>query len=257
MTDTTSGAPAADPNTPAAGAPAADPAPAPVIDPKLSAEPAPANPQAAAADPAGEAETVSYDKTGDVGLDMALDFVGKLGIKSDHPAMAATATGDFSLIKAHLASMGDKAQGWEQFVALAEASYTRQTQEAETQAKAISAAVVAVAGTPEAWAAIKDWASKNATADEKSAINAMFDAGPVQARAAAIMLRDLHAKAAGTTVNPKSAVRKDASADTVTTGALNQREYAAEVRKLHAKLGTRMEQSQEYAALRQRFAQSR
>lgn len=226
------------------------PANTPVVDPKLTDTPAqtpttPAAPTAPAA--------VAYDQTGDVGLDMALDFVGKLGIAKDHPAMAATATGDFSLIKAHLAQMGDKARGWEQFVALAEQSYTRQTAAVAETAKQVSAAVVAVAGSQESWDAIKSWASQNATPEEKAGINAMFDAGPMQARAAAVMLKGLYEKAAGTIVNPKSAVRPDASSGAnPTAGPLSRKDYAAEVRKLHAKLGNRMEGSAEYRALQQR-----
>lgn len=236
-------------NTPPAGnEPPAAP-PAPVVDVNLDTPPA-NDPPAADPPPA----TVDYEPTGDVGLDVALAFVGKLGIGRDHPAMQATATGDFGLIKAHLATMGDKATGWEQMVALAEASYDRQTKAtAETQ-KAVSAAVIAVAGSAETWNAVKAWASANADPDEKQMVNAMFNAGPVQARAAAMMLMDAYTKASGTVVAPKSAVRSDASTSAApTNGPLDAKGYAAAARALHAKLGTRMEGSAEYAALRQRF----
>lgn len=249
-----------DTQTPAPGvetpAPAAAPAPAPVVETTLGDPAAPAATPATPEAPApATGETVAYDPTGDVGLDIALGFVGKLGIAADHPAMQATATGDFSLIKAHLATMGDKAQGWEQMVALAEASFTRTSAAAaDTKAK-VSAAVVQVAGSADTWNTIKSWASANATPDEKAQINSMFDAGPVSARAAAILLKDAYSKANGTVVEPKSAVNNGASgAASATAGPLSPKQYAAEVRELHNKLGTRMETSSEYAALRRRFA---
>ncbi len=171
--------------------------------------------------------------------------------------MQATATGNFDLISAHLATLGDKARGWEQMVALAKDAYDRsETAKAETAQK-VSDAVVQVAGNAETWAEIRNWAAKNADPDEKAAINAMFDAGPVQARAAAVMLKNLYQAAGGTVVNPKSATRDGAGGQPTSQGPLSAKDYSNEVRALHAKLGTRMETSPEYAALRQRYAASR
>lgn len=232
--------------------PAAAPA-APVVETKLTETPAAPQAQTPAAPAAPEA--ISYEPTGDAGLDVALAFVGKLGIKSDHPAMAATATGDFSLIKAHLATLGDAATGWEQMVALAEQAYGRQQQtKADTEA-AVSKAVVEVAGSAEEWGAIKQWASENADPDEKTAINAMFDAGPLQARAAAMLLQSLYSKAKGTVVNPNPAIRNGSAGNAVATsnGPLNAREYHAAVQELRGQLGSRMDTSPEYAALRARL----
>lgn len=229
-------------------APVEQPAPqAPSIgDPQQPAQEPPAS-----TDDGGK---VTYEPTGDAALDVALSFVGSLGISSEHPAMRATASGDFSLIEAHLATMGDKAQGWQQMVQLAKDAYQR-NETARTEAAAKTQQVVhAVAGSPDAWNTIVAWASENATADEKQQINAMFDAGPVQARAAAVLLKQQYDKAAGTVVNPANPVRKGASGSTTQSQeSLSPAEYAAEVRKLHAQLGPRMEQSQEYAALRSRL----
>lgn len=57
--------------------------------------PAPAAPAvpAAPAAPVPVDGAVLYEPTGDVGLDLALEFVGKAGIASDHPAMVAAAGG--------------------------------------------------------------------------------------------------------------------------------------------------------------------
>jgi hypothetical protein len=200
---------------------------------------------------------VAYEPTGDVGLDVALDFVGKLGLGPDHPAMAATATGDFSLIKAHLATMGDKATGWEQMVALAEAANTRATTAATATATAVSAAVHSVAGGEAEWNTIAAWAAINADPAEKQAINAMFDAGPVQARAAATMLLSAYNAAPGTVVKPAAATTGTASAagTATTNGPLTTRQYSDAVRDLSNRIGSsNLPTSPEYAALGRRLS---
>lgn len=238
------------------------PTPAPIVTApvavQLAPEPAPVAAPVVATPTAPEVATVSYDPTGDAGLDVALAFVGRLGIALDHPAMKATESGDFSLLKAHLAAMGDKATGWEQHVALGEQSYARTAAAAEATAQAVQATVVSVAGSAEAWSAIQLWASQNATPAEKAEINAMFDSGNVGARAAATILRDAYSKAAGTVVKPASPTR-DASAGAVSTdpnGPLSNRDYGAAVRELRQKLGNQMDRSPEYAALRARLKTS-
>lgn len=196
-------------------------------------------------------EAITYEATGDAGLDVALAFVGKLGIGMDHPAMIATETGDFSLIKAHLATMGDKSQGWEQMVALAEQAHTRTEADSKAKADKVSAAVIGIAGTKENWDAINKWASANADAAEKTEINAMFAAGPVQARAAAIMLKGLYEQASGTTVNPASATQNPSPGNAASSNtALSPREYSQAVRELSSKIGAAaLETSPAYAAL--------
>lgn len=227
-------------------------APAPIV---IGAPEVPA--QAAPVVAPDEGTTVVFDPTGDAALDVALNFVGKLGISMDHPAMQATANGDFSLIKAHLATMGAKAQGWEQMVALAEDAHERSTTAANEKAGKITAAVHNVAGGESNWNTVSTWASANATPDEKAELNAMFAAGPTQARAAALMLMNLHAKASGTTVLPASAV-SNATAGTAAlsnTGPLSIREYSDAVRELVNKVGSsNLHSSPEYAALGKRLA---
>ena len=64
---------------------------------------------AAATTPAPNPDTsneFAYDATGDAGLDYALNFVGKLGYGDTHPAIMAAQKGDFSLIRAELATKG-------------------------------------------------------------------------------------------------------------------------------------------------------
>jgi hypothetical protein len=254
MTDavTAPAAVVADPAAPALNTPVTPPAPVKLDEPAPVVAPAPV--AAPAAPAANEPGPVIYEPTGDAGLDVALGFVGKLGIAMDHPAMQATATGDFSLIKAHLATMGDKAQGWEQMVALAEQAHTRTVETNTAREASVAKAVHAVAGGEEQWGVIKTWASANATPEEKAELNAMFDAGPTQARAAAILLSDLYSKANGTVVKPASAVTNPSAGQAATSnGALSRNQYAAEVQKLAKKVGSNnLNSSPEYKALQQR-----
>lgn len=199
--------------------------------------------------------SIEYAPTGDAGLDVALGFIGGLGIAGNDPAVVAAANGDFTFLKAKLATM-DNARGWQQMIALAEDAYGRAKERFNSHVAEVDKAILGVAGSAENWQAIKAWAAANATPEEKKQINAMIDAGPVQARAAATLLRDTYARAIGTTVNPANALRKNASGESPTTESkrLSRQEYAAEVRKLSNTLGTRMESSPEYAALKRRVA---
>lgn len=197
---------------------------------------------------------VVYNETGDPGLDVALGFVGQLGIAGDDPAMVAAANGNFSLIEAKMAALGDKARGYPQMLALAKDAYQRSADKATETSKAVDAAVMSVVKTTENWEAIKVWSAANATPEEKAEINRMIDGGPVQARAAAMLLLDAYTQAKGTVVNPANpAANASGQAPSNANTPLNAREYHTAVSDLHRKLGTRMEASPEYAALRRRL----
>lgn len=243
------GDPATNPQATTPANPAADPAPA--AAPAAPAEPAPevigADPAPAAAD-----SGVSYQPTGDAGLDIALGFIGKLGLGPDHDAVLAAADGNFDKLEATLAAMGDKATGYEPYVKLAKDAYERNDANTKATQTKITAAVTEAAGGADQWATVKKWAGENANADEKAEINAMLAAGPVQARAAALMLTNLYKQAGGTVVTPASVTDNNAGNGTANSGALTAAEYASEVRALRSKLGSRMEGSPEYHALRQR-----
>lgn len=226
-----------------------EPKPAPV-----KIDPAPNQPEAPTSEPGDNGEVI-YEPTGDVRLDVALEFIGRLGIGSDHQAMQAAIKGDLSLLKATLATMGDKARGWEQMVALAEQANVDAAKAADELAAKVQQAVHSVAGGEAQWSTALAWAAKNATPEEKTALNAMFDAGPVQARAAAMAIMDAYGKAGGTVVNPANPTKNlSGTSPAATNSALSPRDYAAAVRDLRAKLGNRMDASPEYATLRARHA---
>ena len=197
---------------------------------------------------------VAYEPTGDVGLDMALDFVGKAGIGVDHPAMKAAAQGDFTILKATLAAKG--AKGWEQFVALGEAAYEKVSKTEADKAAASKAAVYKEAGGEEAWKEVQTWASANATPEEKAEINRLLNQGGLAAKGAVKYLVDAYSRATNVVVNPRDPLANAArgGADTGANAPLSPRAYADAVQQLNNKLGGRLEGSKEYASLQQRRA---
>lgn len=248
------GAPAA-PN--AAPAPAAA-APAPLALGDAAAAPAASLPAAEAA-PAPAAPTVTpvtYDSTGDPGLDLALDFVGQRGFGPDHPAMVAAINGDFGPLKAELAKNPD-AKGFERYVALAEAAHQREAEKATAKQAADREAIHKVVGGEEAWNAIQAWATEQ-TADspeQRAEVNAALSAGGMQAKAMAAYLANLHAKAAGTVVEPASRVQAPGAVPAAgDAGPVSAMEFATKSRELRAKLGPEFEGTAEFKALVHRRA---
>lgn len=240
-------APAPAPNPEPAPAPAANPAPAEA--PQIGTDPAAAPEGPTSADAVDG--VITYEPTGDAGLDVALQFVGRLGVGMDDPAMMATADGDFSLIKAKLATMGDKAVGWEQMVALAEQAHGRHVETTTARNTAIASAVSGVLG--EGQAEILAWASQNADDAERADINAMLRASPTQARAAANILLQAYQAAGGTVVSPASATSGSASAGAAPsqsdTGPMTNKMFATESAKLHRQYGNAYTQTPEYRGL--------
>lgn len=238
-------APKASPEAPTA-IPAAAPAPAPTnaITPTLELDtgvpvvPAPlAKVDEVATEPNKDGVVVvSYDATGNPSLDAALAFLGKQGYGPDHPAMKAASEGDFGMLKAELATKG--IPGSAEYVALGEQAYKAESDKRTAQRTADTAAVMEVVGGEKSWAAIKDWASKNADPAEREAVNKGLAVGGLVAKATAKYLSDLYAKAAGTTVEP-DAVRSEHSASTApTNGALSPTQYKQEIAKLKSVRGS-------------------
>lgn len=200
-----------------------------------------------------EAGIVTYDPTGDAGLDFSLAFIGSLGIEGTDPAMIAAANGDFSFIEAKLAAMGDKAKGWEQHIALGKQAYGRQLDAFKAEQGKTLAAVHAVAGGEDQWKALVAWAGTQVSPEEKAALDAMFDAGPTSAAMAARMLVQAHAEAKGTTVRPANPAQAASGVAPAAPTALTTANYAKEVDALYQQIGSRMDTSPEYAALRQKY----
>ena len=199
----------------------------------------------------------SYDHTGDAGLDYALNFVGKLGYGDTHPAIIAAQKGDFSLIRAELATKG--VAGSDAVLALAEQAYTRFAAEDAKKSEELAGFAAQAAGSPENWAVVRAWAAQEATPQEKAQVNAALAQGGLVAQGVISQLVALYQQ--------KHTLPKDA-ADVAKPGAvgtaatsnepMTAKAYAQAVEALRQKLGNRTEDSPEYAALQsQRLAARR
>lgn len=256
------------------GAPAAPAAPPPATPP---AAPAAGQPPAGVATTAKPAEGVlladpaavqptpnpdtsnefAYDTTGDAGLDYALNFVGKLGYGDTHPAIMAAQKGDFSLIRAELATKG--VAGSDAVLALAEQAYTRFAAEDAKKSEELAGFAAQAAGSVENWAVVRAWAAQEATPQEKAQVNAALSQGGLVAQGVISQLVNLYQQKH---TLPKDAadVAKPGEAGTAAPSnePMTAKAYAQAVEALRQKLGNRTEGSHEYAALQsQRLAARR
>lgn len=237
------------------GVPAPAAAPAPVAPPAPTPAPAPAPTPAkeTKADRLSKPEPYQYAATGDTSLDMAMAFVGKLGYSPEHPAIQAAFQGDFDILRAELASRDD-ARGYEAYMTLGEKAYQSLSKKEQDKMQATEQAVLSAVGGQERYAEIQAWAKANADPDERAQINAMFDAGPIQAKAAAIYLAQCYANAHGTVTEPASATRPgQVRQPAASNGALSPQEYQQAIKALVAKVGaSKMDGHPEYLKLQQR-----
>lgn len=237
------------PATPPAAAstpPATDATPAP----DAGATP-PAQPPAPAEPPAKPTLPPIPEKTGDPALDLALAYIKSKGINTDDPAVElARDTGDFSALKAKLAAAG--ATDADPYMDAAESAYARFKAKADAQyAELTQAAEAASSSVGASWDKVKEWAGKEASAEQKQQINDALAAGGVTAKATLQWLANAYAKA-----NPprgKASVRADATPADTAAGGLSAREYASAVEKLYASSGFKdVTNTPAYRALQQR-----
>lgn len=245
---------AAAPTAPAAGqAPAGEATPAKPADGVLLDDPA-------AAQPTPNPDTsneFAYDPTGDAGLDYALNFVGKLGYGDTHPAIMAAQKGDFSLIRAELATKG--VAGSDAVLALAEQAYTRFAAEDAKKSQELAGFAAQAAGSAENWAVVRAWAAAEATPQEKAQVNAAIAQGGLVAQGVISQLVNLYQQ--------KHTLPKDAASvakpgevggAAPTAGPMTAQAYAQAVEQLRQKYGSNTDSTPEYAALQsQRLAARR
>ena len=197
-----------------------------------------------------EGATIQYDETGDPGLDMALEFIGNLGIGPDHPAMVKAGEGDFSALGEALKAMGDKAKGYEKYLKLGEKAYKDKSESTKAQRAKDTAMIHGVVGGEEQWKAISKWAGENAEPAEREAVNTALRAGGMAAKAMALYLSTLYSKAKGTQVNPAAVKAPGAAGTAPSVGApLSPAQYQAEIAKLSQQHGPAMIRTPEYKAL--------
>ena len=199
-------------------------------------------------------EPIPFEKTGEVGLDLAIDFISKHGYTPDNElVIKASETGDFSLLKAEMKAKG--IQGVDEYAELAEKGFKSLVDKATNELKEIQGAALSVFdGDVEYMNKVREFASKNADQSEKDQINAMLDAGPVQARAAMMLLKQAYESASGTVVKPASALQENKHTGKSSPGTgLSRQEYTEELYKLVNRIGAHnLNNSPEYRSLQAR-----
>lgn len=240
--------PGGPPNAPAAVAPTE-----PQRDLLAPATPAqPATPAATNADD----NTITYEPTGDVGLDLALEFFGKMGLALDSAEMQEAGKGNFQYLEAKLASMGDKAKGYESYLALGKDAQARIEAKSKADFEALEKTVHDAVGGKETWAAVQQFARTAYKPDELKEVSGVLNAGGIGATAMAHYLHQQALAANGTTVPGKSAVDTSSTpaAPLANLSPLTREAWRAEYQKGIAKHGiVGFSKTPEYAALQQRF----
>lgn len=198
-------------------------------------------------DPADLTDIIVYKPTGDTGLDLALQFVGDRGFGPERPEIIEAAKGNFAPLEAALKGLGDKAKGYDKFIGVAKESYTRRQAGNQQKEKAVTDAITQAAGGVSAWNAIHAWVVANADDEQRESINAAFRGGAYSASAMTKQLADLYKSSGQSTLPPKGVVRAEAGAAAATgQGALDSNQFKQEVRKLEAKYGGKLTETQEY-----------
>lgn len=195
-----------------------------------------------------------FGDAGDPALNVVYRFIENLGFKtSDSEIQSVIEKGDFSLLRAKLASMGDKATGWQEYLGIAENKYKQDKEKEKENTALCENAIHQAVGGKEQWLQIQSWASANADEHEKETFNALLSAGPLQAKVAARQLADYYYKANGVTKEPQSAVGDNATSSKQTSYALSPQEYTAAVQELARKVGAgRIDNHPDYEKLKQR-----
>lgn len=197
---------------------------------------------------APEDTTFEYNPTGDTSLDLALQFVGRLGFGPDREDMKAAQAGDFTKLEANLKALGDKAKGYERYVAAAKESYQRVVAAKKSKEDGIVKTIEDSVGGAANWKLIHAWVSKEASAEQKAEITAAFGAGQYAAAAMARQLAELYKQSGVSAIPPKNAVSEDAEGASGASGKgpLSPAEFKAESARLYAKYGGRAEFRPEY-----------
>ena len=196
-------------------------------------------------------EPVQYAETGNPSLDYVLQYVGNMGIGSDHPAMQAAVNGDFDLLGVELAKAD--AKGAENILAMAKRTYEDMVSQTKARNTELKNKVHTIAGGEEQWQEVSAWAADNASEDERSAINTLFEQGGVAAEIAASYLVSQYRGATGTQFEGKPAVQQAAATPTPKNEPLTNAQFAAEASKLYRQYGNSYSNTPEYRALAARI----
>lgn len=199
---------------------------------------------------------ITYEPTGDVALDLSLEFFGKLGLALDSPELAEAGKGNFQYLEAKLAALGDKAKGYEKYIALAKEAHTRLDAGQKAATDARRKTVHDAVGGEETWKGITDHVHANATPEEKEEVRKALMQGGIVAQAMAKLLHSNYLAATGTVAEPQAAVKGQETAPKGTPLTLTG--YKQELNTLVAKIGSaNVEGHPEYTALRRKYAHAK
>ncbi len=197
--------------------------------------------------------TVTFTPTGNIGMDLALEYFGKLGFKLEDAELDQAGKGNFSYLEAKLATLGDKAKGAERYVALAKQAQAEISAKLNAGIEERRKTVYDAVGGEDEWKKVVDYAKANAEPKELEDIRRTLQAGGIGAK---LMAQHLHSLYKGT--NPDRTPERATAAAPATAaanGTLTLTGYRQELNKLIEKVGvTRLQDSDEYAQLRQRYA---
>uniref|UniRef100_A0A7M2QLY2 Capsid and scaffold protein n=1 Tax=feces metagenome TaxID=1861841 RepID=A0A7M2QLY2_9ZZZZ len=199
-----------------------------------------------------------YDPTGNASLDYALDFIGQLGYGPTHPAVLAAQDGNFHLIAAELAREG--VRGADAVIALAKEAYEVEKAKVEGQKQEIAKFAYEAAGGQQNWQAVQQWASANATPQEKQQINSLLASGGFAAQSAISFLVQQYSKVNTLERAPTRVAKANAGGarGQDTGGALSATEYGRLVQELIYSHGGRdVSHTREYQDLQARRLQGR
>jgi hypothetical protein len=198
-------------------------------------------------------EPVTFAPTGSPGLDLGLDFIGRVGIGMDTPEMQEASKGNFAPVTALLKSMGERATGYEKVLAVVTAAYQEQQVVAQERAKKDLDGIHGAVGGKDVWDAVSKWAGTEATEQEKVHVNTALAAGGFLAAIVAKGLSDMYSKATGGSETQDTVLAVGAVGKTQDFGSLSLTDYTKSVEKLYKELGDGMEKSPQYRALRARL----
>ena len=247
-----------DPQTVAATAPPGGPAGAPnAVQPTEPAKPGELiTTPATTVDPANVSSTtgddgvVTYEATGDVALDLAMEFFGKLGLSFDNVEMQEAAKGNFSYLEAKLSGMGDKAAGFDRYIGLAKEAQGRAAESAKAKYEANLKTAHDAVGGKEVWDQVREYVGKNSTPELKAEFASAMDKGGVVATAMAQYLHRQVLEAQGSSLTGREAVSGDTPSAAATTGGPITREQYRELYKEGLKkYGMGFSSTPEHAAL--------
>lgn len=229
-------------SAPAAPPPAANPTPA-------APPPAPAAQPVADSDGAGH-----FEATHDAALDYALSYISGIVTDPNHAAFAAMEKGDFSLLEAEAKASG-KPDAL-RVLAILQAKAAESKAANEAKAAEDKEFIFKLVGGEENFKAINEWSKANCDEAEVNFIAQTINSGGAPARLLAGLLNDAYRMRVGNQAPvPASPTRSKESAPVPSAGSapLTLAEYTKAVQQLSRQLGSRMDSSSEYAALRARM----